>query len=207
MNGTEHTFVCPSPSELDSAERKKNWFFILGVFSIVLGIFALAIPALTTVASMLVLGVLLLVNGIAQIIQTIRAREGREFFLHLLIGILYIVVGGLMILTPGATAISLSLLIASFFMVGGIFRIIWAVEKRFGNWGWVVLNGIITLLLGLIILAAWPLSGLWVIGLFVAIEMIINGWSVVMSSTAAHEEISEIRRRCDVQVSPTESPV
>ncbi len=207
MAEIKETFPCPSTSELDSAERNRKWFFALGIFSILLGAFALIIPLWTTVVSMLLLGSLLLVNGIAQIVQTFRAHEGKGFVLHLLISILYIVVGGLMILTPGVSAISLSLLIASFFIVGGIFRVILAIERRFDNWGWVVLNGLVTFLLGLIIVARWPWSGLWVIGLFVAIEMIINGWSVVMFSTAAREEIREVRRRCEPQVSPAESPV
>ena len=202
MNGIQEAFTCPSTSESESAERTRKWFLALGIFSIVLGAVALAIPVLTTVASMLLLGSLLLVNGIAQIFQTARSHKGKEFFLHLLVSILYIVVGGFLILSPGASAVSLSLLIASFLMVGGVFRIIWAIERRFGNKGWVVLNGIVTFFLGLIVLADWPWSGLWVIGLFVAIEMIINGWSVIMFSTAAREEIKEVRRRCDLRVSP-----
>jgi len=208
MNGIQEAFTCPSTSEIESAERTRKWFLALGIFSIVLGAVALATPVLTTVASMLLLGSLLLVNGIAQIFQTARSYKGKEFFLHLLVSILYIVVGGFLILSPGASAVSLSLLIASFLMVGGVFRIIWAIERRFGNKGWVVLNGIVTFFLGLIILANWPWSGLWVIGVFVAIEMIINGWSVIMFSTAAREEMKEVRRRCDLRgLSPAESLV
>jgi uncharacterized membrane protein HdeD (DUF308 family) len=196
MNGIQDTVTCPPLSEIESAEKSRKWLLALGIFSIVLGAIALAVPVVTTVAWMLILGSLLFVNGIVQIYHTIRSPHESGFFLHLLISILYTVVGGLLILSPGAGAISLSLLIASFFMVGGIFRIILAVAKRFTNWGWVVLNGIVTLFLGLIIFANWPWSGLWVIGLFVAIEMIIHGWSMVMLSTAARREIREIRRQC-----------
>ena len=207
MNGIQDTLKCPPLSEIESADKGRKWLLALGIFSIVLGAIALAIPVLTTVAWMLFLGALLFVNGIVQIYHTIRTHHENRFFLQLLISILYIVVGALMILSPGAGAISLSLLIASFFMVGGIFRIIWAVQRRSGNWGWVILNGIVTFFLGLIILANWPWSGLWVIGLFVGIEMIIHGWSIVMSSTAAREELKDLRSRCVATASPTQSPV
>ena len=84
-------------------------------------------------------------------------------------------------------------------MLAGVFRIIGAAATRFQSWGWVVFNGMVIFALGLAIWADWPLSGVWVIGFFVAIEMIINGWALVMFATAARKEISQIRRQCAAQ--------
>jgi uncharacterized membrane protein HdeD (DUF308 family) len=74
------------------------------------------------------------------------------------------------------------LILAIFLIFAGIFRIVFALAERFTGWGWVLLNGAVTLLLGLLVYKQWPASGLWVIGLFIGIEMIFNGWAWVMLS-------------------------
>ena len=72
-----------------------------------------------------------------------------------------------------------------FLTFGGIFRILVAVTIRFQNWVWLLLHGVVNVLLGIAIWRQWPLSGLWVIGLFVGIDMLLNGWSLVMLGLAA----------------------
>jgi uncharacterized membrane protein HdeD (DUF308 family) len=72
-----------------------------------------------------------------------------------------------------------------FLMFDGLFRIVTAISVRYPNWGWMLLNGVVSLVLGIMIWRQWPLSGLWVIGLFVGIQMIFNGWSFVMLAVAA----------------------
>ena len=109
------------------------------------------------------------------------------FFIDLLTGILYVVVGFMMIANPGESAAALTLLIAMFLMFGGIFRIVVAISTRYQHWGWLLLHGVVSLLLGISIWRQWPLSGLWVIGLFVGIDMLLNGWSLVMLGLAAHK--------------------
>ena len=195
----QNALQCPPISEIEGAERDRKWSLALGVFAILVGIVALSVPGLITLASMVFLGSLLLVSGFAQIFQTLKAHHGKEFFLHLGISLFYIILGGLIISNPGLGALSTALLLASFFMLAGAFRIIGAAAARFQSWGWVVFNGIVTFLLGLAIWADWPLSGLWVVGLFVAIEMIINGWALLMFAAAARREISQIRRQCAAQ--------
>ena len=81
---------------------------------------------------------------------------------------------------PDKAALTLTLLLAAFLMAGGVIRIAAAVSLQFPNWGWQVVSGALNLLLGILIWAQWPVSGLWVIGLFVGIEMIFNGWTWVM---------------------------
>jgi uncharacterized membrane protein HdeD (DUF308 family) len=104
----------------------------------------------------------------------------------------------MMIFNPGISAVSLALLIASFFIVGGVFRIVRAVTVRFRNWSWVVFNGAVTAALGILIWASWPLSGLWLIGLFLGIEMIFYGWSMIMLASAGRAEIRKLRDICGV---------
>jgi uncharacterized membrane protein HdeD (DUF308 family) len=95
--------------------------------------------------------------------------------LHLLIGLFYVVVGMLIVDAPADALATLTLLVAAFLMVSGIFRIASALNLRFNNWGWVLMNGIITLLLGVLIYRQWPASAEIAIGLFIGIEMIFNG--------------------------------
>jgi uncharacterized membrane protein HdeD (DUF308 family) len=104
------------------------------------------------------------------------------FFLDLLTGILYVVVGWMMVTNPRESALLLTLIIAMFLIFEGVFRIVAALTARYPHWGWVLFNGVISLLLGIMIWRQWPYSGLWVIGLFVGIEMLLNGWSLVMLS-------------------------
>ncbi len=85
---------------------------------------------------------------------------------------------------PAVSAVALTLLIAVFLMIGGLFRILTALTVRFHHWIWVLLNGVISLLLGVMIWSQWPVSGLWVIGLFIGIDLIFYGWSLIMLAMA-----------------------
>ena len=127
-------------------------------------------------------GVIMLIGGISQVVIAFWAGRWSGFLLQVLVGILYVVVGFMVIDAPVASAASLTLVIAAFLFIGGVIRIVVAMAERFPGWGWVLLNGAVTLLLGLLIYKQWPLSGVFVIGLFVGIEMIFNGWYWVMLS-------------------------
>jgi len=109
------------------------------------------------------------------------ARSWRGFFLFLLVAILYGVTGLLTLAHPIAVAAGLTLMLAPALMVAGTFRIIVSLAERFRSWGWVLLNGILAVLLGIMIVMEWPASSLWVLGTFVGIDLIANGitWSVL----------------------------
>jgi uncharacterized membrane protein HdeD (DUF308 family) len=130
------------------------------------------------------LGCFVLVAGGVQIAAAFGSRRWAGFFLHLLAGALYLAVGFLMIMRPRAGAEILTLLLAVLFLSSGLARIISALSHRFHNWGWVLLNGVIDLILGLMIWQQWPDSSLWVIGLLVGIDLLFNGWSCVMLALA-----------------------
>jgi uncharacterized membrane protein HdeD (DUF308 family) len=112
------------------------------------------------------------------------ARRWSGFLTLTLTGLLYLLVGILSIEHPTQAAEALTLLIALFLTVGGLFRIVTALSIRFPHWGWLLFNGAITLLLGVLIWRQWPESSFWVIGLFVGIEMILNGWTWVFVAIA-----------------------
>jgi uncharacterized membrane protein HdeD (DUF308 family) len=167
--------------EISTVRKNWGWCLALGIVQIVTGMLAVSFAFSATLASVLTLGILLLIAAGAQTAAAIWARNWRGFFLFLLLGILYAVAGFVTLAHPLAAAESLTLLLAAVFLVGGAYRIIVAAVERFPSWGWVLLNGVVAVLLGIAVMAQWPESGLWVLGLFVGIDLIVNGvtWSVL----------------------------
>jgi uncharacterized membrane protein HdeD (DUF308 family) len=168
--------------ELAELGRYGRWFLVLGIGMVLLGTFAIGWGCLAafTVAATWLFGFLLLGSGIVEIINSFWMGRWSGMLFHLLIGVLYTMVGFLIIDQPESAAVQLTLLIAIFLMVGGIFRIVFAVSERFTGWNWVLLNGVITFLLGVMIYKQWPGSSLWVIGLFVGLDLIFNGIAWIM---------------------------
>jgi uncharacterized membrane protein HdeD (DUF308 family) len=152
----------------------------------VLGTIALVITPAATLGTVLVLGWLLAISGVFEIIHAFRVRRWGGFFLHLLGGLLGIFVGLLIVTHPVAGALGYTLLLASFFTVIGIFRLVTALTLKFPHWKWAAFDGVITLVLGIVVWAEWPWSGFWFLGLAVGISLILRGWSYVMFALAIH---------------------
>lgn len=172
-------------SDLEHLRKQWGWFLLLGIVFIGLGIAAIGASTAVTVASIFFLGILLLAAGIIQFGYAFWTRKWSGFFLTLLTGILYAVTGFLLIANPAAGALSLTLLLAAFYMVSGIFRIIGSISMRFEQWGWSLFSGIVNFVLGLLIWLGWPATGLWVFGLFIGIDLIFYGWFWVLLSLTA----------------------
>ena len=167
--------------EANRIRKNWSWFLALGIVQIVAGTLAVGFAFSATLASVVMLGILLLIAAGSQTAAAIWARDWSGFFLFLLVGVLYAVAGFLSLQHPLLAAEGLTLMLAAAFLVGGVFRIIVALVERFSSWGWVLCNGLITVLLGIAIWQQWPGSGLWVLGTFVGIDLIVNGvtWSVL----------------------------
>jgi uncharacterized membrane protein HdeD (DUF308 family) len=172
-----------SPSfDVAALKGKWGWILALGIVEIILGTIAIGAPVVMTLVSAVFFGWLLLFGGILSGVHAFWRKQWKGFFLDLVIGVLYAVAGFMVIANPAEAAVTLTLLIAMFLLMSGIFRIIVALTGHLQHWGWVLLNGVITAGLGVLIWRQWPLSGLWVIGLFIGIDMIFYGWSLVMLS-------------------------
>ena len=177
--------VNPRPGAIEVLRRNWGWFLAFGIAMIVVGTLAIGASFVATLATVIAFGMLLLFGAAVQVVGALFSRKWSGFFLQLLAGLLYLVVGALMLSHPVRAAAGLTLMIAAILLVGGMFRIIVSMTERFESWGWVFLNGAITVLLGVLIWRQWPWSGLWVIGLFVGIELIFCGWSWVMLALSA----------------------
>lgn len=166
--------------------RHWGWMLTLGILMVVLGVIGLLMAATFTVASVLVFGALLVVGGVAQVIEAFRAKGWKSTALHVFIALVYIAAGAIALYDPVAASLSLTLFIAAMLIVAGVLRAIMALQMRpLRGWVWVLAGGILSVLLAVAILVQWPLSGLLAIGLFVAIEFLINGWSCIVFALAA----------------------
>jgi uncharacterized membrane protein HdeD (DUF308 family) len=167
--------------EAKSIRKNWRWFVALGSVQIVAGALAVGFAFSATLASVVTLGVLLLIAGGAQMAAALLARNWDGFYLFLLLAFLYAVAGFLTLQNPLLAAEGLTLMLAALFLVVGLFRIAVALVDHVPSWGWLLFNGVVTVLLGLAIWQQWPESGLWVVGMLVGIELIVNGvtWSVM----------------------------
>ena len=163
-----------------------GWLLALGILSLVLGTLGFYMTFGLTLASVLFFGILLVVEGIVQLVDAFTCKGWKSVLWHVLIALLYVWGGIVMIIDPVLASSVLTLMLAWILIAVGVFRAIMAFQLRPVNgWFWPLLSGLISILLGAMIIAHWPLSGLWVIGLFVAIELIFNGWSYVFIALAA----------------------
>jgi uncharacterized membrane protein HdeD (DUF308 family) len=177
----------PTPSVPDQSihfPRAWLWFVVVGIVQVVLGMIAIVVPHVIALATAVLIGWLLIIGGVIEIFQAIFDRGWRGFFIDLLAGILYLVLGFMIVANPGVALVTVTLLIAMFLIIGGIFRTLMALVDQYPHRGWMLLDGIISLLLGFAIWRRWPASALWVVGLFVGIELLLHGWSLIMLGLA-----------------------
>lgn len=171
--------------------RSWRWLLTLGIISVLLGVIAVFDSILATIASMIFFGWVLLIAGIVEAVHAFRNRRSGHLLLHSLNAILSIVVGVMLLGNPLAGALVITLLLAAYFTVTGIFRIVSALSLRFPHWGWALANGIITLLLGILVWVHWPGTAFWIIGLFIGIHLIVTGWAEVMFALAVRRFVGE----------------
>jgi uncharacterized membrane protein HdeD (DUF308 family) len=159
---------------------KWGWIVALGVVYTVAGFIALGSVAMATVVSVFVVGVMMIVAGVAEVISAFQIKTWGKFLLWVLLGLLYVVAGFVTFQNPLLAAVLLTLILGASLVASGIMRIILAFSmKRETPWIWVALSGAVTLLLGVLILMRWPVSSLYILGLFLGIDLIVAGASWV----------------------------
>jgi uncharacterized membrane protein HdeD (DUF308 family) len=164
-----------------------GWFLGLGILLMLLGAICIIGDVTATFASVLIFGWLLLISGIVALVHAFGTRNWSGFFLNLLSALFRGFTGYLLIRYPLAGAASLTLILASFFVVSGMFRAIAAGMMKFPRWGWAVFSGGVSVALGVILLAQMPLSSIWFIGFAIGLDLIFDGASLVGFGTAIHQ--------------------
>ncbi len=169
-------------SQSDVRELKRNWGWILGlgILFLILGCIGLGMVVGLTLVSMIFFSALLIIAGITHIVDVFKHRDWKGITWQSLIAALYIVAGCVVFYDPFLASTLITAILASLLIVIGLTRIIMAFAlKDSEGWIWLLLAGITAVILGILILIQWPISGLWVIGLFIAIEMIVTGWTYI----------------------------
>jgi len=171
---------------MDEAKKNAGLLIFLGVMTVIFGVVAVASPMITGVAVTVFVGFLLLASGVAQIVHALKSRQWGTGFWGTVIGVLGVAAGLLMIFRPLVGLVTMTMLLAIYFLVDGISEIIAAFKiKPDQGWSWVLFNGIIAVLLGLMIWRQWPVSGAWAIGLLVGIHILLTGWSMIILGSGA----------------------
>lgn len=160
----------------------RSWQILLGlgILFVILGCIGLGMVVSLTIASIVFIGVLFIVAGIVQVIDVFKSKGWKVLAWHALVAFFYLVGGALIIYDPVLASTMITALIAWVLIVIGVTRVAMAISLReTAGWGFLLFAGLAAVVLGILILMQWPISALWVIGLFISIELIMNGWSYI----------------------------
>jgi uncharacterized membrane protein HdeD (DUF308 family) len=158
-----------------------GWYLALGIALVVLGAYCIYAETTATIASVVVIGAVLMISGILQLVAAIMARGAGHVILLLLVGALDIIVGLILVGHPEFGALIITLFLAALFLFGGIYRFVAALWLQFPHYGWVAFSGLVSVALGILLWMQWPVSAFWFIGLAVGVNLIFAGvtWSSI----------------------------
>jgi uncharacterized membrane protein HdeD (DUF308 family) len=166
-----------------------GWFIAFGVLLIVGGTLAIIFPGISTLATSIALGWLLMAVGVLGLIHAFQSRGWEEVVWSGLIALLWLATGIVISFFPVAGAISLTILLAAAFIAEGVIELVWANRVRPGEgWQWVLVSGAVALLAGILIAFDLPSSALWAIGLLMGVNLLFSGWSFLFLGLAGRRE-------------------
>ncbi len=170
----------------EEAKKHAGWLVALGVVTIIAGILAMAAPMLSGFGVSIMIGIALLIGGVARTVSAFSAGSFGQGTLAFLGGILTFVAGVVLIFRPGVGVASLTLALGIYLLVDGVSGTILAFRVRpEKGWGWMLFSGAMGVLLGIMLLKEWPVSGLWAVGMLVGVNMLFAGFSITSIGSAA----------------------
>lgn len=161
-------------------KKDSTMLIVLGVVTVILGVLAMMAPMIAGATVTLMVGILLIAAGIARTIFAFKCKSWGKGILVFLLGLLTLFVGLFIVARPGVGLLSLTLFLAAYLIVDGIFEIIEAFDlKPIQGWGWMLFGGIVSIILGIMIWRRWPESSVLVVGILLGIKLIFAGWSMI----------------------------
>ena len=179
---------------LEELRKSWGWFLVCGIVLMVLGAACIAKSQTATTFSILALGWILAISGVVWLVGAFQTLTWGGFFVYLLNAIIRCVTGYLLIRHPDAGAEAVTMVIAALFIVGGLFRAIGAGMIQFPRWGWTVFAGLVSVALGVYLLATWTATSAFFIGLAIGIDLVFDGAALVGFAGAIHS-LPETRAR------------
>jgi uncharacterized membrane protein HdeD (DUF308 family) len=179
---------------LGTIKRHAGVGMAVGVLVVVAGILALLSPLVAGISVAIAVGVLIVASGLSRMFLAFKMGSFGHGLLVFLLGLLSIVIGGYMLSRPGMALATLTLVLAVYFVVDGIFQSIWAFRLRpIKGWGWSLFSGVVSLALGIMIWRQFPVSGIWAVGTLAGIHMVFGGSSVASVCATARKAADEAR--------------
>jgi uncharacterized membrane protein HdeD (DUF308 family) len=176
MSTTDNTGPRNLAEAIRPLKAKWGWIVAFGVISLIAGVIALGSVVMATESAVFIVGIMMLIVGVAEIFASFSVRSWGRFLLWLVLGALYVFAGYICLQNPFEAATILTLLLGIALIGGGLVRIFLATQMKHGTpWGWVVFSGILSVLLGLMIVSHWPASSFYTLGIFLGIDLIFIG--------------------------------
>jgi uncharacterized membrane protein HdeD (DUF308 family) len=189
MTTTDNTGPHSLGEGMRALRSKWGWIVGFGVFSLIAGAIALASTVIATASAVFIVGFMMLFAGVAEIVAAFNAKDWGHRLLWLLLGALYVFAGFICLQDPFAAATILTLMLGIALIIGGILRVFLATRMKQGTpWGWVVFSGLVSFFLGVMIVAQWPVSSFFVLGIFLGIDLIFigSGWIAIGMAIKRH---------------------
>ena len=175
---------------LDDIRKNSGLTIAMGVIVLLMGLLAIGSPFMAGLSIAMVVGILFIIGGIGQTIFAFKAGTG---LFTIIIGVLTVVAGGYMVSNPAAALATLTIFLAAYLIVSGIFEVLMAFQaKPAAGWGWALFSGLLSILLGVMIWSQFPLSGAWAIGILLGIRLFTGGLSLMMFGMAARSAVKNL---------------
>lgn len=183
-----------APVDPDTVRRGRSWFIGIGIAFVALGILAILLPFAAALLTTIAIGWLLVASGIFEGYHAIQNQGWAGARWALVSAAVELITGFLLIAFPVTGKLALTLILAAYFVAEGVLKIIRANQHRkMGSWGWLMFDGLLSILLGIFVLMRWPGTAVWVLGLFVGINLIVGGTSLLMIGAAARPSSGALR--------------
>jgi uncharacterized membrane protein HdeD (DUF308 family) len=192
--------LTPNPQDVRAAlgralHEHSGLFLAEGIILVILGVLAIVVPPLATLAVTILIGWLFVISGIAGVIMTFMARRAPGFWWALLSAVIALVAGAFLLWQPLVGVLSLTYVLIAFFLIDGVLSIFLSIEHRrelVGRWGWILLSGVVDLIIAGIILAGLPGTAAWALGLLVGIDLVFGGTALIMVALAARRDAAAV---------------
>ena len=171
---------------IEEVRKSWGWFFVAGIVLMVLGAGCIVKAQTATTFSILVLGWVLAISAVVWLVNSFQAWTWGGFFVYPLNALIRGVTGYLLIRHPDAGAGAVTMVLAVLFIVGGLFRVAGATAIQFPRWGWTAFSGVVSAVLGISLLIAWPLASTYFIGMAIGVDLILDGGALLGFAGAIH---------------------
>ncbi len=178
---TSPSAVLDTTRNVEVLRSKWVWLLLAGIALVAVGFVAAVNVVSATVASIFFIGAMMIIGGVVQLIHAFQVKTWKQSLLWVLVGVLYVVAGFLAFMNPLLASAAFTLMFAFSVIAAGIVRIVAGFQIRpESNWGWLVAAGVLTLLVGAILLAGWPVNSLWILGFLLAFDLVFHGVALTM---------------------------